>query len=52
MVLQGNLDLINAKLSIAKLDLNKKERPNINLGGKFWAKYAIEKMGEMNIWWK
>lgn len=32
--------------------LNKKERPNINVGGKFWAKFSIEKMKEMNIWWK
>lgn len=32
--------------------LNKTERPNINLGGRYWAKYAIEKSGEMTKWWK
>src|SRR5690606_39550470 len=32
--------------------LNKTERPNINLGERYWAKYAIEKSGEMTKWWK
>jgi hypothetical protein len=32
--------------------LNKIERPNINIGAKVWAKIAIEKWKEMNIWWK
>ncbi len=32
--------------------LNKTKRPNINLGGRYWAKYAIEKSGEMTKWWK
>lgn len=32
--------------------LNKSERPNINIGAKIWAKIAIEKWKEMNIWWK
>jgi hypothetical protein len=32
--------------------LNKTERPNINLGGRYWGKYAIEKSGEMTKWWK
>jgi len=32
--------------------LNKTGRPNINLGGRYWAKYAIEKSGEMTKWWK
>lgn len=32
--------------------LNKKQRPNITIGGKYWAKYAIERSGEMNVWWK
>lgn len=31
--------------------LNKAVRPNISLVGRKWAKYAIEKKGEMNMWW-
>jgi hypothetical protein len=45
------------QISIEKLQerlnkLNKTERPNINLGGRYWTKYAIEKSGEMTKWWK
>lgn len=32
--------------------MNKSSRPNINLGGRLWAKWAIENFGEMKIWWK
>ncbi len=45
---QQSVEILKSRFN----ELNKNERPNINLGGKFWAKYAIEKMGEMNIWWK
>ncbi len=45
---QQNLEELKERFN----SLNKKERPHINIGGKYWAKYAIEKMKEMNIWWK
>ena len=32
--------------------LNSKKKPSISFIAKYWAKSAIEKKGEMNIWWK
>jgi len=32
--------------------LNSKKKPSISFIAKYWAKRAIEKSGEMKIWWK
>lgn len=45
---QSSIERLQERLN----KLNKTERPNINLGGRYWAKYAIEKSGEMTKWWK
>lgn len=45
---QSSIEKLRERLN----KLNKKERPNINLGGRYWAKNSIEKSGEMTIWWK
>lgn len=45
---QNNIEKLQERLN----KLNKTERPNINLGGRYWAKYAIENSGEMTKWWK
>lgn len=51
--LKESLDQQNVEKLQERLNkLNKTERPNINLGGRHWAKYAIEKSGEMTKWWK
>ncbi len=47
-VTQSDLELIKERLN----ELNTKPRPPISFFAKYWAKYSIEKMGEMNIWWK
>lgn len=43
-------DLESIKDRVNKLNAQKK--PPISFLAKYWAKYAIEKMGEMNTWWK
>lgn len=40
------------KLMLRLNDLNKQNRPNINLIGKYWAKFAITNLGEMKVWWE
>jgi len=47
-IVQSSVEKLQERLN----KLNKTERPNINIGGRYWAKYAIEKSDEMTKWWK
>lgn len=50
---RGNLTLKEIEEIKDKVNkLNSKKKPSISFIGKHWAKRAIEKSGEMKIWWK
>lgn len=50
---KGNLALKDIEEIKDKVNkLNSKKKPTISFIGKQWAKRAIEKTGEMKIWWK
>ncbi len=50
---RGNLTLKEIEEIKDKVNkLNSKKKPSISFFGKYWAKRAIEKSGEMKTWWK
>jgi hypothetical protein len=50
---RGNLTIKEIEELKDKVNkLNSKKKPSISFIGKYWAKRAIEKSGEMKIWWK
>jgi hypothetical protein len=50
---RGNLTLKEIEEIKDKVNkLNSKKKPSISFVGKYWAKRAIEKSGEMKTWWK